>query len=217
MNKIDENIYKDFKPLPEDLRGWNGDNKLFGELIAKYKPVNIIEVGSWKGQSAINMGKLCKENNLSTKIYCIDTWLGSVEFWCDANKSEERSLKQKHGYPQIYYQFISNVIHNKMQDYILPLPMSSSIGWKYCNYFKIKADMIYIDASHEEGDVIYDMNHYWPLVKQGGIMFGDDYHKFWSGVIHDVDLFCEQNKLKLQTYENNFEGDFWVLQKKINA
>lgn len=209
MNKIDKNIYKGFEPIPLDMHGWNGDSSFFGFLIDELKPKNIVEVGSWKGQSSITMAKKCKLINLSTTIYCIDTWLGATEFWCSMKNSAERSLMQKHGYPQVYYQFLSNVIHSSVTDYILPLPMPSSIGWRYCRFHKIEPEMIYIDASHEKGDVIADITNYWPLLKTGGVMFGDDFHRSWPGVVHDVNLFGSRNKIKINKNKN-----FWYIRKE---
>src|SRR4051812_30139699 len=128
MNNINQNIYEGFSPLPEDLQGWNSQHPIFEHLIRDIKPKTIIEVGTWKGASAIHMGLLCKANHLQTKIYCVDTWLGSVEFWTRLNDTPERDLMLRHGYPQIYYQFLSNVVHNNLQDVIIPVPMPSTVA-----------------------------------------------------------------------------------------
>lgn len=61
MNKIDKTIYENLTLLPQQLTGWNGNKPIFRELIEKIKPTTIIEVGTWKGQSAITMGKTVKE------------------------------------------------------------------------------------------------------------------------------------------------------------
>ena len=57
MNKIGDNIYEGLALLSEDIRGWNGNEPIFERLIRKTMPSVIIEVGTWKGQSAINMAK----------------------------------------------------------------------------------------------------------------------------------------------------------------
>ena len=210
MNNIDESIYRGFEPMPVDLHGWNGNHLFFGKIINQVKPKIIVEVGTWKGQSAINMAKKCKALKLETTIYCIDTWLGATEFWCGAKRTRDRDLMQKHGYPQVYYQFLSNVVHCNVKQYIRPLPMPSSIGWRYCKHHRIAPDLIYIDGSHEKGDVIADMNTYWPLLKRGGVMFGDDYHRSWPGVIHDVDRFSRKNNLKKEIHSKQF----WSIKKE---
>lgn len=208
MNLIDSNIYKDFTPLPEDTSGWNGNSAVFNKLITEINPKTIIEVGSWKGQSAINMGKATKNLGLNTIIHCVDTWLGAIEFWSTLNNTKERNLLLHHGYPQIYYQFLSNVIHNNLQDTILPFPNTSENGFRYFRDIKLTADLIYIDASHEEEDVYKDINNYFTLLRNGGIIFGDDYHN-WAGVKKSIDRFAKEQNLTLEILENNF----WVIRK----
>jgi hypothetical protein len=208
MNLIDKNIYNEFTLLPEDTSGWNGNSEVFVKLITEIKPKTIIEVGSWKGQSAINMGKTTKELELGTTIHCVDTWLGAIEFWSSLKETEERNLLLRNGYPQIYYQFLSNVIHNGLQDTILPFPNTSENGFRYFRDIKLTADLIYIDASHEEEDVYKDVNNYFTLLNAGGIIFGDDYVS-WVDVKKSIDRFVKEKNLTLEVLENNF----WVIKK----
>ena len=59
----------------------------------------------------------------------------------------------------------------------------------------VLADAIYIDASHEYLDCKTDMEAYWELLRDGGIMFGDDYD--WPGVKRAVDEFVAFRMLQL--------------------
>lgn len=208
MNELNKSIYDNLELLPEDLQGWNGDSKVFKNLIDNINPKVIIEVGTWKGLSAITMAEHIKHTNKSTKIYCVDTWLGAIEFWSSHKNTPERDLLLKNGYPNIYYQFLSNVVHRKVEDIIIPFPNTSHIGYLYFKYQNIKADMIYIDASHEEFDVYYDIKHYMNILNTNGIIFGDDY-KHWEGVKRAVDKYAYENDLDVELLENNF----WVLKK----
>jgi hypothetical protein len=209
MNTIDKSIYNNLNLLPPDFSGWNGNKLIFKELIEKIRPTTIIEVGTWKGQSAITMGKSVKECGLNTTIHCVDTWLGAIEFWTSGKNTSERNLLTVNGYPQVYYQFISNIVHNNLQDIILPFPNTSENGYRYFKYNNIKAQMIYIDASHEEDDVYKDLNNYYELLENNGIMFGDDYQKDWPGVINSVNRFVQEKNTQLEIIDNNF----WVIKK----
>jgi predicted O-methyltransferase YrrM len=201
MNKINKKIYDDFLPIAEDSRGWNSNSNVFRDLIIRTNPSIIIEVGTWKGASAIKMGNVLKELNLNCKIYCVDTWLGALEFWTNYAHTEERDLMLKNGYPQIYYQFLSNVIHNNLQDYILPLPLPSNIAYKVLQNDNILADLVYIDASHEYEDVKSDIENYKKVLKKGGIMFGDD--MAWTGVSKAAnEIFGDKFKI--------IENNYWV-------
>jgi hypothetical protein len=198
MNKIDHTIYHNLDLLPYDCQGWNGDSQIFSKLISELKPKLIIEVGSWKGQSAITMAKKIRELQLNCKIFCVDTWLGALEFWDHLRETPERNLLQKNGYPQVYYQFLSNVVHENMQDIIVPFPNTSSIASRYFKNQKITADLIYIDASHDEEDVYLDIQNYIGLLSPNGIIFGDDYAS-WISVKKAVDKFCKENNKRLET------------------
>lgn len=207
MNKIDTSIYQNLELLPEDTHGWNGKSEFFCQTIKKLLPDTIIEVGTWKGQSAITMGKCCKDFSLSSKIYCVDTWLGAIEFWTDLSHTEERNLIQKNGYPQIYYQFLSNVVHNKLEDFIIPFPNTSLIAARFFKKNNITSKMIYIDGSHDEDDVYMDIKYYYDILEKGGIMFGDDYS--WYQVRNAVNKFTEELKISYETHQDNF----WIINK----
>ncbi len=211
MNAISRDIYDFTDLLPPDFQGWNGLSPWFEYLINEVKPTTIIEVGTWKGQSAINMGNVVKKLGLETTLYCVDTWLGALEFWTgDESKTPERNLLLKNGYPSIYYQFLSNVIHSGLQDIIVPFPNTSLIGARYFKKIGQSADLIYIDASHEYEDILADIIAYFPILKVGGIMFGDDYISYWSGVVRAVNEFSQMNNLKLQITPSD---NFWIIQK----
>lgn len=215
MNLLNNKIYENLDLLPLDLQGWNGDKPIFRELINEVKPTTIVEIGTWKGQSAINMGKICKELGLQTKIYCIDTWLGSLEFWHGLNDTKERDLMLKNGYPMVYFQFLSNVVHSGLQDVIIPVPLPSSIGVNLLNKLNIKSELIYIDGSHDYISVRSDIVSVYKLSSDNTVLFGDDYETFpdVSEAVNDVKALYEQ-PLHLRTYNLQTKDNFWILRNK---
>jgi hypothetical protein len=192
--------YGDFDPNGRslDLQGWASDHHYFPTLITMVKPRQIIEVGTWKGASAVNMARHAKALNPDVTVLCIDTWLGSNEgLW---RRPEFRSmLALEHGYPTIYRQFLANIIAEQLTKTIFPLPMTSISASELLTKFQVQADIIYIDAAHGEYEVYGDLIHYWPLVRPGGILFGDDYWSTWSGVIRAVNRFVHEQQLPLET------------------
>jgi predicted O-methyltransferase YrrM len=205
MNFINKDIYKDIQPSNNDyVQGWNSGHKIFRKLIEETRPNTIIEVGTWLGASAINMAKITKSLGLSTKIYCIDTWLGAEEFWTWKNNTPERDLKIKNGYPQVYFDFLSNVVKHDVQDVIIPIPNTSYIGYMILKHYNIVADLIYIDGSHEYIDVKQDIISYLTLLNPGKIIFGDDFN--WNGVNQAVKE-CLSNNYKVE------ENNFWIYTK----
>lgn len=192
-------IYENIELLPEDLRGWNGEADIFGKLIQQTNPVNIIEVGTWKGQSAITMAK---DVPRGTKIFCVDTWLGALEFM---GETGERDLMLKNGYPQVYYQFLSNVVHNNCRDIIIPVPQTSSIAARWFKKQGIKAELIYIDGSHDEQDVYDDLCNYYDICTK--VMFGDDW-RYFADVERAVTRFCNERNITFDVVDN-----FWIIKK----
>ena len=200
-----------FNPWPQDLQGWQSNCPIFEELIDKVQPKTIVEIGSWKGGSAINMAKLCKARGLDTKIYCIDTWLGASEFW--TNPTPERNLHLHYGYPQIYYQFLSNVVHNDVVDCIIPVPLPSSIGI----HLVPNADLIYVDGDHSYAGALQDItNAYEKLIKEPGkVIFGDDYCNDIFEVKRAVDEFSQGFHVPRVHFRGRHEGStekwFWFI------
>lgn len=170
-----------------DLQGWGSDSPVFAHVLGSVQPKLIIEVGTWKGASAVHMAKLAPE----AEILCIDTWLGSAEMW------DYPDLKRQHGYPQFYYTFASNVVHYVGRERICPMALPSSVAATVLKRRGILADVIYIDGSHEYADVKRDIEDYWPLVRPGGILFGDDYghpevYQAVQDTLHDVRAMWEK-------------------------
>ena len=188
-------IYDYLILLPAKVEGWHSEAPIFEKFITEHRPQHIIEVGTWLGASAIHMAKVCRELNLDTKITCVDTWLGSLEMVGDDN------LMYKNGYPQVYYQFLSNIVHEGLQNVITPLPATSAIAAKHLSKKGVTADLIYIDASHEYEDVLADLKAYYPLANK--VLFGDDLN--WEGVKQAID--------KFKPYVVEDGGMFWAYKK----
>jgi SAM-dependent methyltransferase len=203
----------DYRKIPLDLQGWGSRDPNFLELIDKYRPKLIIEVGSWKGGSAVFMAEHIKKRGIDCKIICIDTWLGAIEFYADKNDPERyKSLKMVNGYPTVYYQFLANVMHLGLEDYIIPFPQTSTLAARFLASKGLMADMIYIDASHDEKDVYDDIGNYWELLKNGGVIFGDDYDEFWPGIRLAVNNFAVDNNLEVK-----FSPRQWMIAKMSSA
>ncbi len=179
--------FEGWQPVYGTIQGWNGGIQILPGLIAQRRPKFIIEVGAWLGLSTVVMGIALKNNGLHDScILTIDTWLGSLEHWRDENNL----LQLEHGFPTLYPRFLHNVASRHCEDVIVPLPLPSAIAARYLKQFGMKADLMYIDGSHDERDVYDDLTGYAPLLDDGGVMVGDDFQ--WEGVANSVKRFCEE-------------------------
>jgi predicted O-methyltransferase YrrM len=197
-----------------DLQGWKDSSfdlvfKGFLETRDPSQPLTILEVGSWKGLSTVTMSQMCKDHGFKhVNLIAVDTWLGAPEFWTWGinDSTRGRSMNFVDGYPRVFYTFTKNCKKLGHQDTIVPFPISSIQGADVLSHYKVKADIIYVDAAHEYKPVLADLQAYYPLLKDNGVMFGDDYHSNWPGVIQAVDEFAAANhKTK------NVQGVVWTL------
>tara|TARA_R110002110_G_scaffold304726_1_gene518782 strand:+ start:16915 stop:17556 length:642 start_codon:yes stop_codon:yes gene_type:complete len=202
---FDDNPYKGFyKPLGTDGQTWGGRKAIFADLVEQVRPSLVIEVGTWKGGSAISMGTRIKDLGLGGHVLCVDTWLGSIEHWHAKDDPDRRgyydSLRLQHGYPRLYEQFMVNVINAGLEDVIIPFPATSHVAGEWLRGRGVVADMIYIDAGHGEHDVFADLVAYYPILREGGVLFGDDWQ--WDGVETAVTRFAKERSLTCRLVED---------------
>lgn len=173
--------YEEFDPAwaEPDFQGWGHEHGVFSASIRKLKPRLIVEVGTWKGASAIRMGQICRELGYDTEIVCVDTWLGAASVFIHSGTDSQRmrfeSMRFVNGYPMLYYTFMRNVVDAGLQDIITPLPQTSENASRILRYYKVQPDIIYLDAAQEKEPVFRDLMFYWPLLRKGGHLIGDDY------------------------------------------
>jgi hypothetical protein len=177
-----------------DEQGWNSFDPIWDRLIPELRPSLIIEVGTWKGASALVMAEVCRAAGLATQILCVDTWLGAGEFWEDKGDPDRfLSLRCRHGYPQVYFTFLANVVRRGFAGAIVPFPQTSLIAARWLARRGVQADLIYVDGSHDEQDVAADLAAYWPLIRPGGVLLGDDFAEDWPGVRQAVNTFAREH------------------------
>lgn len=218
MNKIrplpTPEIYEGIEALnmPDDPQGWHSDHPIFGNLIDELEPEVIVECGTWKGASIINMAKLTEDHaEISVqrcKLYAVDTWLGGIDH--DLNQQVSTSvLERQHGYPRLYFLFLANVKRAGVHERICPIPQTSINGARLLAAHQVKADLIYVDGSHEGFDPYEDMKAYWPLLADGGVMFGDDMGFPGVAVSYYRFLMESGRPFRPEVIDNNF----WIIRK----
>lgn len=73
-------------------------------------------------------------------------------------------------------------------------------------------DAVYVDAGHSYSEVLADLHAWWPKVKDGGVMCGDDYAVTddpWHQVVPAVDEFFAKKKAEVLVWED----ETWWVQK----
>ncbi len=232
--------YDGLIPGELDLHGWGGHKEFFDwALDETFSPSNtgwlmgadrrplhrysdpglVVEVGTWKGRSVNAMATHIRERNFPVEVVCVDTWLGAAEFWTDRHdRNRYLSLSLRNGFPQVYYTFLSNMLLKGHRDIVTPFPQTSLNAAEVFASLRLEVDLAYIDGSHSYEDVSADLKAWYPLLRDGGMLIGDDYTERWPGVVKAVDEFSERHDLRLdvsiiQRPEDPYPSKYWCLRQ----
>lgn len=162
----------------------------------------MVEVGSWKGKSTSCMGSIIKNSNKKVKFYAIDTWEGSEEHQEDVKELLSQGTN-------LFEVFKNNIESCGVTDYVIPIQSTSLDAVKLFDDSSI--DFVHIDASHDYENVLADISVWYPKVKPGGIISGDDYVWCWEGVVQSVNKYFHGKNLLISNYNNkpNTVGKVW--------
>lgn len=174
--------------------GWNSNSEVFNLIIEEVQPKSIIEVGSWFGQSAIHMAETMEEPN----ILCVDVWLPTHNLTWGNHDPFDVTVK----FDSVYQQFCINITDKDLNDYISPLPMTSTSAAAVLSNLGVAADIIYLDAGHTKRDVYSDLEDWWGLANSA--LIGDDYSPDWPGVIEAADQFSQEMDIHMEAMDRKF-------------
>ena len=165
-----------------DLQGWGSEHKYLTDAIETHRPSIVVEVGVWKGASVIRMASRLRDLAIDGVVIAVDTWLGSWEHWGDDGWFRELGVLESDR--SIVTTFLRNVRSACLENYIVPLPLDSVNAAQVLRHFNIVPDVAHIDGGHDYAAVLADLKQWWPLLKPGGLLIGDDYRagNNWPGV-----------------------------------
>ena len=205
--KENYNIY-DFNSY-EDIPGWvNVAEFIYKEMVDKAQDGDhFVEIGTFLGQSTAHMAQLIKNSKKKISFDTIDI------FWLIPHTL--KNYKDA-GHPKSFYDYYNNI----MQEWDLSIidvikhPMRVLDVDKYINFItcdekyshKIYEDnsiqFLWIDGDHGV-DVVYNhLVNFWPKLKKGGYIGGDDIH--YEEVLDDVNRFTKKFNLKAKYDYNSF-------------
>ena len=151
------------------VAGWFADSELETlATLAQGRNV-IVEIGSWEGRSACAMAA-----NSNATIFCVDAWIehpqGGFEATLDTFAKFRENTRR---YPKV-----------------IPIVGESvRVADAMHRVGIFKADMVFIDASHDFDSVSADIRSWWTLINWGGVLCGHDYgDPNWPGVKQAVDM-----------------------------
>lgn len=198
--------FKNLKKTDENIICWSKpfDDEVFEQMILDTKPKIIFELGSFLGYSTIKLINFCKKHGLdNVKVLCIDTWLGGSEHWTHEKNTMVDKFNFCDSISNLYDQFCKNIILNKCENNVITLPNTTDVMFDVLSFYNIKADLIFVDASHDYNSVKRDLFNYNNLLNENGIIYGHDWN--WEGVNNAVREFLQSyNTKKVKSLHNKF-------------
>lgn len=178
-----------------DPQGWGSTHPYLVEGVHQMRPRIAAEVGVWKGSSTKVMATEMKRLGLDGVFISIDTWLGAWDHW--NNPEWFPSLAIEHGQPMIMRTFMANMVEAGLQDIVLPLPLDSVNASEVFRHYDIELDLLHLDGGHDYQAVASDLNVWWPRLRPGGLLIGDDYVQSgeWPGLRKAFDEFFGERGL----------------------
>lgn len=178
------------------VEGWFGFQPQYEKIINLLpKGAVWVEVGSWMGRS---LAWLLVENHnqqKNFKIHAVDTWRGNPnESWY----AKQIEINEPGWVDGLFDTFLSN-----MKNYKNQFTYHKKLSWEGAtDFIDATVDYVMIDAGHDEESVTKDINAWWPKLKSGGYMGGDDYVIDGWGVYPAVQTFIKENNLDLEITVN---------------
>jgi hypothetical protein len=103
-----------------------------------------------------------------------------------------------------------NLARKLLEPYSDRLVWIKNLSSEAVNKINELVDFVYIDGNHKEEFVIEDIENYFPLVLQGGILGGHDFYNGFQrdhdGVVNSVISFANKNSLALRSEL----PDWWI-------
>jgi Predicted O-methyltransferase len=147
---------------------WHGEQVL--DLLDIHRPRVCVELGTWKGCSAIAVARLVRK--WGGNVTCVDVW--------------EQENVMGDFTPVTISECMRNMAAAGVSASVRLLPARTTHAARHWHGW---IDYLYVDAGHSFEDCTQDLELWWPHVRVGGLIAGDDYGDPRQGVTESWDLF----------------------------
>lgn len=140
----------------------------------------FVELGCWKGKSAVFLGVEVINSGKAISVHYVDHWGGSNEPEHKTDPDLER----------VFGLFMDNIERLHGLDCMVHRGRTVDVA---ADFEDGSVDFIWVDAGHEYDEVLADIKAWWPKLRVGGVMGGDDYPMI--GVKSAVEEFFPQHEV----------------------
>ena len=165
------------------IQGWCSFIFMYREEVEKAKDGAVfVEIGAWKGKSTAYMAVEIINSGKDIEFWTVDTFKGSDEIQHDNDPICASGKLEEHFRENI--RDVAKYVNVHVGD-------SSSFASHFADN---SVDFIFVDGDHTREGVTKDIKAWWPKLKVGGRMGGDDIR--WKGVAAACeDCFVEAVKI----------------------
>lgn len=158
------------------IQGWASFIFLYREEVEKAKDGAVfVEIGAWKGRSTAYMGVEIENSKKDIQFYTVDTFKGSDEIQHDNDPICKAGKLEEH-----FRENIKPVKHRVN----VHVGDSSTFAAEFENE---SIDFIFVDGDHTREGVMKDLVAWYPKLKRGCRIGGDDIR--WRSVKESVEEF----------------------------
>lgn len=172
------------------------------EMVSYLKGLNKkgfvgIEIGVDEGLNAKNMFQMLDIK----KLFLIDPYF-------------KDDISVFHGYTE-EPELRKRVAKNNLKRYLDRVDFIFDYSWNVSEYFDDGSiDFVYIDGDHSYLGCKKDIELFYPKVKPGGCIGGDNFSVKFNGVARAVLEFVSNEQLELSYRRDVFDDDWWVVKPK---
>ena len=140
-------------------------------LAKQQRSVNILEVGSWAGGSAITWARALERQAIAGRVVCVDHWQQYFDLRTNTAAVYE-DMDRAASTGAIAHLFRHNIRASGVADRVLTIQGDTrtilpTLGDRCF-------DVVFVDGSHMYADVLADLRDGARLVSVGGVVCGDD-------------------------------------------
>jgi len=198
-------VFNSYKDVP----GWINDAEfIYKEMVDKAQDGDhFVEIGTFLGQSTARMGELIRDSKKQIKFDTIDI------FWVIEEALQNYEIT---GHPKQFLDYyndiksewdmnIINVVKHPLKilgvlDYVNLITCEEQ--YSHGIYEDNSIQFLWIDGDHGKDIVYNDLINFWPKIKKGGYVGGDDIA--YQEVLDDVKKFTKEFNLKVKYDYNSF-------------
>lgn len=195
--------------------------------LALLKTLSIGGVGAEVGVYEGVFSKLLIQVLDPKTLYLIDPWQWRAQWFVTHTSEEQKLMAEGNNTSEgdLLYEKVKKTFAHTPSVKIMRKPSIEASKQFPDNYF----DWVFIDGDHRYEPVLEDMRSWWPKVKVGGSLCGDDYassagdvskkHQAGNGVRFAVDEFLADNDLKAQFFQKKEDGSnfYFKIEKHADA